>query len=50
MVIVAEKMGKLRWNHTRQGEVSLVTDPDKNALTDRDICTKFITPAVKRAG
>jgi len=27
-----------------------VTDLDKKSLSERDICTKFITPAVKRAG
>ncbi len=27
-----------------------MTGPDKRSLTERDICTKFITPAVKRAG
>jgi len=24
--------------------------PDKKTLTERDICTKFITPAVQQAG
>ena len=27
-----------------------MTDLDKKSLSERDICTKFITPAVKRAG
>lgn len=27
-----------------------MTDLDKTSLSERDICTKFITPAVKRAG
>ncbi|MDI3466016.1 MAG: Type I restriction-modification system, restriction subunit R [Nitrospira sp.] len=31
-------------------EVFFVTDLDKKSLSERDICTKFITPAVKRAG
>ena len=27
-----------------------LTSMDKRSLTERDICTKFILPAVKRAG
>src|SRR6516225_10706096 len=28
----------------------LTRDIDKSSLSERDICTKFITPAVRRAG
>jgi type I restriction enzyme, R subunit len=33
-----------------EGTPILNRDIDKRSLSERDICTKFITPAVRRAG
>ena len=38
----------VRWQQSRVG--GILTIFDKRTLTERDICTKFILPAVKRAG
>lgn len=34
----------------RKGTVPEIFLMDKKTLTERDICTKFITPAIKKAG